>query len=113
MGKKRKDGSRRGPFKELEAFVKSHPGAEAYLEPQTATLDQSVLLVSTDGAWSRFVVADRSATVAFCKKIGVPLYDAAVVGYPHKHRRSETPTPTAEELSAWFSAASTDEEKGP
>lgn len=111
MARKRKPGPRRGPLKQLEDFVTSHPGAEAYLEPQTATMPQSILLVSTDGAWTRLVVPDRDACSSFCRKIGVPVYDAAVVGYPHKHRQAATPTPSAEELAAWFSA--TTEEEGP
>lgn len=100
-----KDRPKKGSFKALDAFVRSHPGCEAYLEPRTATLPQSLLLTSTDGAWTREEVPDRQAAASFCRRKGIPLYDAAVVGYPKSIKAgANRDLPTDEELEKWFSS---------
>lgn len=90
----------------LREFLKTHEGVEGYLEPQTSILKQSLLLVARDGDWVRAPVADRGQAAGFCKKAGVPFYDAAVVGYPERMRGSRgAPAPQApspDELRAWF-----------
>lgn len=97
---------RRSGLRKLSEFAESHEGVEGYLEPQTPILDQSLLLVARDGDWARAHVSDRGQANAFCKKAGIPFYDAAVVGYPDRMRGSkEAPAPsapTAEELESWF-----------
>jgi hypothetical protein len=91
----------------LEAFAAAHQGVEAYLEPQTPTMPQSLLLVARDGEWSRAKVTDRRQAEQLCKKLSIPFYDAAVVGYPDRMRGMKgTPAPdapSASELEEWFS----------
>lgn len=93
-------------LKKLREFVETHEGVEGYMEPQTPILDQSLLLIARDGEWVR-AAADRGQAASFCKKAGIPFYDAGVVGYPDRMRghkgAAAPPAPTAEELEAWFS----------
>lgn len=101
------DKFRKGDLKKLEDFALTHAGVEAYLEPQTPTMPQSLLLVAREGDWARSPVADRGQAAALCKKLGLPFYDAAVVGYPERMRgfkgKPAPAAPSAEELEAWFS----------
>jgi hypothetical protein len=70
----------------LEEFVKSRLGVEAYVEPRTAVTDTTVLLVAHDGEWTRRRVDGPRGAADFAKRHGLPLYDAAVVGYPQRMR---------------------------
>ena len=100
------DKFKRADLRVLQQFAESHQGVEGYLEPETATRSQSLLLVARDGEWARAIIADRGQAGAFCKKLGIPYYDAAVVGYPERMRGTKgkpaPEAPTAEELEAWF-----------
>lgn len=106
------DRYRKGDLQRLEEFVRDKEGVEAYMEPRTGTLEQSVLLVARDGEWVRSSVSDRGQAAAFCKKMGVPFYDAAIVGYPDRMRgRKGAPAPeppSADELKEWFSRETDD-----
>lgn len=99
----------KGELKKLQEFVRSNRGVEAYIEPKTTTQELTLLLVAADGKWIRGPIADLGNAQGFCKRLDIPLYEAAVVGYPKrmkgKQQAAETgaPTPTAEELEAWFS----------
>lgn len=101
------DKFRRSELRKLEEFAATHAGVEAYLEPQTPTLQQSLLLVARDGEWARAPVSDRGQAASLCKKLGIPFYDAAIVGYPERMRgfkgKPAPAAPSAEELEAWFS----------
>ncbi|MCA1840767.1 MAG: hypothetical protein ABR507_12380 [Actinomycetota bacterium] len=102
------DKFKRVDLKQLQQFAETHGGVEGYLEPQTPTLAQSLLLVARDGEWARAAVADRGQAHSFCKKLGVPFYDAAIVGYPERMRgykgKPAPEAPSADELEAWFNA---------
>jgi hypothetical protein len=91
----------------LEAFAAAHEGVEAYLEPQTPTMPQSLLLVARDGEWSRARIVDRRQAEQLCKKLSIPFYDAAIVGYPDRMRgmkgKPAPEAPSASELEEWFS----------
>ncbi len=69
---------------ELESFVARHKGVEGYVEPRTATQPTTLLLVDRDGITVRGAVRDREDAVAFCERHALPVYDAAVVGYPRR-----------------------------
>jgi hypothetical protein len=103
---------KRDELDKLREFAAKHQGVEGYLEPQTATFDQSLLLVARGGEWLRAAIADRRRAEQFCKKLGIPFYDAGIVGYPERMRgrRKAKPTvpdaPTPAELEAWFKAES-------
>lgn len=106
------DKFKRGDLRKLQDFAFSHEGVEAYLEPETPTMAQSLLLVARDGDWARSPVADRGQAASLCKKLGLPFYDAAVVGYPERMRgykgKPAPAAPSAEELEAWFSQESSE-----
>jgi len=71
---------------ELVAFATSRRGVEGYLEPRTNVYGHSVLLVADDGEYLRRPVADPRTARALCEAHGLPLYDAARVGYPRRVR---------------------------
>jgi len=100
------DKFKRADLRKLNEFAGSHKGVEAYMEPQTATMPQSLLLVARDGDWARSAVADRGQAGSLCRKLGIPFYDAAVVGYPERMRgfkgKPAPEGPSDEELEAWF-----------
>ena len=70
----------------LADFVRTRDGVEAYLEPRTTVTDTTVLLVASSGEWTRRRVSGPDAAASFTKKQGIPLYDAARVGYPQRMR---------------------------
>jgi hypothetical protein len=76
----------RASTRDLEEFVSSRVGVEAYLEPKTAIYSTTLLLVADDGEYLRRPVKDREQAGAFARKLNLPLYDAAKVGYPKRMR---------------------------
>lgn len=92
--------------KNIESFLRGHEGVEAYLEPKTINFSQSVLLIDRGGDWRRVPVKEPRQAAAACRKLGIPFYDARVVGYPERMRgaRGEPApdAPTAEELERWM-----------
>ncbi len=75
--------------KDLEEFVQTRHGVEAFVEPQTAIYSTTVLLIAHDGEYLRRPVKDRRHAGSFCKDFDIPLYDAAKVGYPKRMRDYE------------------------
>ena len=59
---------------------------EGFVEPRTAVSDVTILLVAQDGEWTRRRVPSVEWAHRFANKLGVPSYDAAVVGYPGRMR---------------------------
>lgn len=70
----------------LEAWLAGHRGVEGYLEPRTATQPASLLLVDREGDHARAAVREPEDAIAFCERHGLPVYDAAVLGYPRRMR---------------------------
>jgi len=70
----------------LEDFVAGHRGVEAFLEPQTTMARTSLLLVAFDGEWTRRSIESPAWGRKFSGRHGLPIYDAAVVGYPQRMR---------------------------
>jgi len=70
----------------LSDFARSRPGVEAYIEPRTAVTDTTVVLVAATGEWTRRRVRSPQQVRAFARALGIPAYDAAVVGYPQRMR---------------------------
>lgn len=99
----------------LEVFATTHEGVEAYLEPKTPTMPLSLLLVARDGEWTRSPVHARQQAESLCKRLSIPFYDAAIVGYPDRMRgmkgKPAPKAPSVEELEAWFSKG-TEEDAG-
>ncbi|MFN2526013.1 MAG: hypothetical protein ABR505_07085, partial [Actinomycetota bacterium] len=73
----------------LEAFAQKHKGVEGFVEPQTATSPTTLLLVDRQGQHLRAPVHDARAAAAFCARLGIPIYDAQVIGYPKRMRDFE------------------------
>jgi hypothetical protein len=72
--------------KEIEGFLDSRNGVEAFIEPKTAIYSTTLLLVAADGEYLRRPIRDRDQASKVCEPRGVPLYDAAKVGYPKRMR---------------------------
>jgi hypothetical protein len=70
----------------LVQFLRTRSGVEAFLEPRTAVTDTTLVLVAGDGEWTRRRISDPDAAAALAKQHGVPLYEAARVGYPQRMR---------------------------
>ncbi|KWX00236.1 hypothetical protein C3Y87_05555 [Carbonactinospora thermoautotrophica] len=70
----------------LEEFARTRRGVEAYIEPRTAVTDTTVVLVADTGEWTRRRVAGPQAAHALAYRLGIPAYDAAIVGYPQRMR---------------------------
>ena len=98
---------KRSDLSSLEAFAAKHEGVEAYMEPKTSTMPQSLLFVARDGEWARAPAPDRGQAAQLCKKLMIPFYDAAIIGYPDRMRgmkgKPAPAAPSAKELEEWFS----------
>ena len=70
----------------LREFAAARTGVEAYVEPPTAVTTTTVVFVANTGEWTRRRVRDAGAAHALANALGVPSYDAAVVGYPQRMR---------------------------
>ncbi|MFN8076242.1 MAG: hypothetical protein U0Q15_12590 [Kineosporiaceae bacterium] len=70
----------------LEEFVRSRVGVEAYVEPPTSVLPRTVVLVATDGEWTRRRVPDDAVLRHLADDLVVPVYDARITGYPQRMR---------------------------
>lgn len=67
-------------------WVQAHRGVEIYVEPRTAVTGTTMLLVAHDGEFTRRRVQSPAAAVAFARTHTLPIYEAAVVGYPQRMR---------------------------
>jgi hypothetical protein len=76
----------KGDFQHLEHFVQTRRGVEAFLEPKTAVTEVTVMLIAHDGEWTRRRVPSVEAARAWGHRMGVPVYDIALVGYPKRKR---------------------------
>src|SRR3712207_1218699 len=74
----------------LTQFARTRRGVEAYVEPQTAVTQTTLLLVAYDGEWTRRVVPSPQWAHSFAESLQIPGYDAAVVGYPQRMRDYNT-----------------------
>ncbi len=92
-------------LKELNAFITSRPGVEGFVEPKTAIYSTTLLVVAADGEYLRRPIRDREQALDVCAKAGVPLYDAAKVGYPKRMRDYDAgvkrDTVSLDELPPW------------
>lgn len=70
----------------LEQFARSRTGVEAFVEPPTAVSATTVVFVANTGEWTRRRVRDARAAHELANRLGIPSYDAAVVGYPRRMR---------------------------
>lgn len=79
-------GSTREDINHLREFVESRRGVEAYVEPVTMATETTVVLVAHDGEWTRRRVETPAEARELATKWQIPIYDAAIVGYPPRMR---------------------------
>ncbi len=70
----------------LIAFARSRRGVEFYVEPETFATDTTAVAVAVDGEWMRRRVGSPAVIRKIAKNLGLPAYDAQVVGYPDRMR---------------------------
>jgi len=78
-----------GPAEDREAilaFLESHTGVEAYVEPKTVMHNLSVMLVAGDGEHKRFELSDDAFIRQLQATHNLRVLDAARVGYPQRMR---------------------------
>ena len=70
----------------LEQFAHSRRGVEAYVEPRTTVTETTVVLVASDGEWTRRRIDGPAAARELGRRLAIPVYDVAAVGYPKRMR---------------------------
>lgn len=70
----------------LTEFAASRRGVEGFVEPRTAVTDVTIMLVAHDGEWTRRRVPSVEAARSWGNRVGIPVYDVALVGYPKRMR---------------------------
>lgn len=70
----------------LEDFVASRRGVEAYVEPATRVTAPTVVLIAHDGEWTRRALPDRESAFGVARRLGIPVYDVNLTGYPARMR---------------------------
>ena len=70
----------------LKEFILTRVGVEAYVEPRTNSTPTTVMLVATDGEWTRRRVPDGRTAAQLAEKLGIPAYDVQRTGYPQRVR---------------------------
>ncbi|MGC4805657.1 hypothetical protein [Micromonospora sp. DT233] len=76
----------RGDLEHLENFVRTRRGVEAYIEPRTTVTETTVILIADDGEWTRRRVEGPDGARRFAHKLGIPIYDVRLMGYPQRMR---------------------------
>jgi hypothetical protein len=70
----------------LRSWAEQRRGVEAYLEPRTTVTETTLVLVAHDGEWTRRRVGGSTAAHRFARKLGIPCYEVAKLGYPQRMR---------------------------
>jgi cell envelope opacity-associated protein A len=70
----------------LKDFIETRVGVEAYVEPRTNSTPTTVMLVATDGEWTRRRVPDGEAAAQIAREMNIPIYDVQRTGYPQRVR---------------------------
>lgn len=70
----------------LIAFARNRRGVEFYVEPETFATDTTAVAVAADGEWIRRRVGSPTTIRKLARDLGLPAYDAQLVGYPARMR---------------------------
>lgn len=70
----------------LEQWALARRGVEAFVEPRTAVTETTVVLVAHDGEWTRRRIDGGQGARRLGKRLRIPVYDAAMIGYPQRMR---------------------------
>ncbi|MEU7801359.1 hypothetical protein AB0J14_11240 [Micromonospora arborensis] len=76
----------RGDLDHLENFIRSRRGVEAYIEPRTTVTETTVILIADDGEWTRRRIDGPNGARRFAYRMGIPVYDVRLMGYPQRMR---------------------------
>jgi hypothetical protein len=76
----------RADLEHLEQFIRTRRGVEAFIEPRTTVTETTVLLIAHDGEWTRRRIDSPDGARRFGHRLGIPVYDVALVGYPKRMR---------------------------
>lgn len=79
-------GANRADLEHLEQFVRSRYGVEGFVEPRTTVTDTTLILIAHDGEWTRRRVPDPRAARDFGLRLGIPVYNVQLTGYPQRMR---------------------------
>jgi hypothetical protein len=69
----------------LRSWAEGRRGVEAFVEPKTMVTETTVVLVAHDGEWTRRRITEHDVR-DLGKRLGIPVYDVALVGYPARMR---------------------------
>ncbi|QHT56009.1 oxidoreductase [Cellulomonas sp. H30R-01] len=78
--------AREATLAHLREFVATRVGVEAYVEPPTNVTQTTMMLVATDGEWTRRRVPDPTVGWDLARELGIPVYDVQRTGYPQRVR---------------------------
>jgi hypothetical protein len=79
-------GANRADLEHLEQFVRSRQGVEGFVEPRTTVTENTLILIAHDGEWTRRRVPDPRAAGDFGHRLGIPIYNVQLTGYPQRMR---------------------------
>ena len=89
-GRKKRPGTTREAstldLEHLDRFAATRSGVEGYLEPRTAVTETTIVLVASDGEWTRRRIDGPQGAARFMRERAIPLYEVAKVGYPQRMR---------------------------
>jgi hypothetical protein len=71
---------------DLVAFARSRIGVEFFIEPETFATDTTAVAVAVDGEWTRRRVGSPRVIQKVARRLGLPVYDVQVTGYPQRMR---------------------------
>lgn len=77
---------RKARFQALADWVSVRRGVEVFVEPKTPVTPVSMLLVASDGEFTRRAITSPQEAKTFAHDNGLPIYDATIVGYPQRMR---------------------------
>ena len=77
---------------EIVGLLDTNEGVEAFMEPKTVMSPKSVVLVDAAGEWRRFELKEDAYLRRLSAERALPIFDAALTGYPPRMRRRSGPT---------------------
>jgi hypothetical protein len=75
-----------GDHRYLQEWAHTRRGVEAFVEPQTSVTEVTVVLVASDGEWTRRRVGGEAGARRLGERLQIPVYDVQRVGYPQRMR---------------------------
>ncbi|NMM83126.1 oxidoreductase [Rhodococcus sp. SRB_17] len=75
-----------GDAEHLANWAHSHEGVEAFVEPETAVTEVTVVLVDKYGEWTRRRVGGERGARKLGEDLKIPVYDVRKTRYPQRMR---------------------------